>query len=311
MTRRMICRFLAGALVFFIVLPVFPQSAILVPRETFVGDSAELTFKTRVLLPVVKPGSTVVLSPQDFPVSPDLTVTSIHIISGDKESDVIVNFVPWVAGPLRIPAFSVQKIRVVPPAVRIASLVDKTGQTALEPPRPPLLVPGTTWLLYSGIAGILILAFILVLLFVKLYLYFAGAAGNQQSGRRIRLAQRQLKMLDRLNGKIGTKEWYARYARILRTWLGSFCGGNPDTFRSATVTEIIARLREFPGNGGEVAVDQAGSFFYRIDLIRYSADSVPSVAPEETGNARRLIETMENGLRAYEIASSIRRDDRC
>lgn len=274
-----------------IAFPAFSESGILVPREVFVGDTAELSFETNAFASILASGSVLIVPPSDFAVSPDLTITGIQVKQGKDSGEVLVRFVPWVSGVLQIPPFSLKKISVTPPQVRISSLIEKTGRNVLESPRSPLLIPGTTYLVYGGI--VLFLAAVLALLFVsvKIRKYFSGTAGKKNSGRRVGIAIKQLKLLERKIKKSGQKEWYGKYAAILRSYFGSFCTGASRSFSSATGAEVVARLSLKLGSNAILADVQA--LLSRIDTARFSGHDIVDSCADDIALARSLIASLE------------------
>ncbi len=285
---------------------LYAESAVLVPREVFVGDTAELSFDSPALKGALDAASAVTVKSTDFPVSPEVTINSIQVFEKDGSALVLIRFIPWAAGVLQLPSFSIQKIRVVPPPVRISSLIEKTGRTALEPPRSPLLIPGTTYLLYGFIALCIILASALIFAFVKIRNSFAGTRKGTQSKRRIRFALKQLRHLERIIQKTGSAEWYRRYASFLRTYFGMFCMLGGESFASATGTEIISGIgkhfdsREGGRTGVNDIISRLRTLLTRIDTLRFSAPPVSDTCALDIETARTLIQALEDGWEALD-----------
>jgi hypothetical protein len=284
-----------------LVLPLCADSGILVPREVFVGDTAELSFTTNALSEKLDSGSVLIVSPSDYPVSPALTIAHIEIREGDSSATVFVRFIPWKSGVVQIPPFSVKKISLAPPPVRISSLVEKTGRKTLERPRSPLLVPGTTYYLYGGILSALAFGTVCLFAGIRLKRLFSASKGRKNTGMRVRTAMKQLKQLERQIQKTQKDAWYARYAGIVRRYLGSFCADDADAFKSSTAGEIVETLRfrltrsEGTGSGlqGAPLHEKVQALLNRIDTTRFSGYAVLDPFSGDIQLARSLIDALE------------------
>jgi len=272
-------------------------SGVLMPREVYVGDTAEFTFDTGALNAVLSPGFEEYVDPEDISVTSDATVESILVVRGAAASSITVRFVPWTTGLLDLPPFRVKKARVVPPPVRISSLAERTGATALEPPRSPLLVPGTTLILYALIAAALVFLITFLVTAIRLRRYLSVNRGKFRSGRRVRLAMRELKYLERKMDKASFAEWYALYAQTLRRYLGAFSGEGPSGLLCATASEIAESLRVL-APGFADAANRVESRLSSIDLIRFSGRPHGDSRTSDIAEARILIDCLEEALAA-------------
>lgn len=279
-----------------IAFRVFSEPAVLVPREVFVGDAAELTFALPSLSLTMEEGSAFEVPSGDFPVSEDFTITSILIRESEGLGVVVIRFVPWVSGIVQIPVFSARKIHIAPPPVRISSLVDKTGRNILEGPRSPLLVPGTTYVVYGLIAAAVTAILLIVFFIAKFRNVFEGRLSSSNSRRRVRVVMKRLRYLEKHAESIVREEWYRLFSSVLRGYTGSFCG---DSFASATGTEIVSRLGNFidekssghlRDSNGIVACFQ--DIFTHIDSIRFGSVSESSKS-DDIGNVREVIRRLE------------------
>lgn|GEM_PF-943660 len=280
---------------------------VLVPREVYVGDTAEFSFTTGAFNGTLEAGAVVTVPDESISVSADATVSSILVRRDASFSTVTVRFIPWTTGLLRLPAFTLKKIRVIPPPVRIYSIVEKTGISELEPPRSPLLVPGTTLILYALVA-VSAVALAAALVFVsRLRRYLELNQGKIQSGRRLRLAMRELKGLEHLIRKVGYLEWYALFAAALRRYFGNLLCEGPSSVLSLTASEIALLLRRSAGGdsaqGEAVASAASGdihtlagnveSLLAAIDGIRFSGRDHEDSRASDIAEARSLIELLE------------------
>ncbi|MDR2150857.1 MAG: hypothetical protein LBO67_08645 [Spirochaetaceae bacterium] len=134
-------------------LPVFAQEPYQIPQTVYVGDRALL------VVPLATEATSGWEQRADLPVAPYL---HIHRIAAGK-GQLTVDFTAFSPGLIAVPAFTVPAVGTITGLhVNIASILEGSSPL-LAPTAPPLPVPGTSALLYSIIAGTLILSFIFVL----------------------------------------------------------------------------------------------------------------------------------------------------
>ena len=254
---------------------LFADEGMLIPREVFIGDMAELSFTTGAFTAVLDDGTLFALPAEDLPKSDDVEVKSILVSQRGSTAAVTVRFVPWASGVVRLPSFKLKGVAVTPPVVRIGSLIEKTGRTTIEPPRSPLLVPGTTWMLYGLIAAILVATVAGIIAAVKLAHYLLLSPLRRQTGKRAVILLRDLKSLERKAGKIPVSSWYASFALSIRRYFGAYCDGDFGSLLSSTGTEIAGRLRGLDLSLAERAV----SLFSDMDEIRFGSSAASHASP--------------------------------
>jgi hypothetical protein len=283
----------------FLACFLFPVMAgdqgVLVPREVFVGDRAEFTFTTALLSDVLDPAVVFALPGPELPLSPDCTVESVLAVRSDVDTSVTVRFVPWVSGNLQLPTVVIRGVSIVPPRVRIASLIEKTGRTALSPIRSPLLLPGTTWVLY-GLTAAAVLALILVLFAAfRLAAYLARNPVQRQARRRVRTVMKQLKALDRQAGRSASSVNFGRLSSVLRGYLGSYACGDAAALVPATTTEVLFSLRSCLSLGPDSLLPGGiGSFLSDMDGIRFGGDPPSEPFAGYTSRVRDLVGVLES-----------------
>lgn len=247
-------------------VPLRAEEGRLYPREVFVGDAAEFAFQYPPLESVLDEGVTIRVGAEDLPVSYDLDLLSVSVQKSGGSVSVSVSFIPWTSGTLSIPAFAVKGVMVSPPSVNIASIVEITGKTSLENARSPLLVPGTTWLLYGLIGVILLVIALFAFLLFRLRSLLFNAGDKFQVRKRTRILERSLKTLERKSGSYDNALWYASYARIVRGYLGACLAGDFNAYLPLTGTEISSFAKGYLS-------DRIASLFSDLDTIRFGGDN--------------------------------------
>lgn len=306
-----------------------PVEWTVLPKEVYVGDQVELRcviapgfellpgdvdFVTRSFLAdeiwgVQDVGSRQKLTArqEDFP----LTVHSISLQRIDQGYSVSLMLTPWQPGEIEPGYLEVtalpevrgflEKIRgpvlVQLPKIPIASLADQTDARQLRPVAPPVLVPGSIYVVYGlAVVALVLLVGLVVLLarFQQVRLFFKGLASRIRLSRNYRIAVRQLK---RLRGQpLDHRELAARLASIARTYLeGRFAR----PFTAAATSEIMLLLDEiFVGMLSDQQlelVERLLVLLRRCDYLRYA----PAAVMLE-GEKERLIQSMEEFIGCME-----------
>lgn len=294
---------LAALLVVPLVSPP-AEDARLFPREVFVGDEAELSFRCPSLDAVLDEGVPVRLGSSDVPSSDRLDVSSVTALKTGGVSSVTVSFVPWVTGDITFPKFAVRGVVVAPPTARVASILERTGSSALESARSPLLVPGTTWLLYGIVAAALAAVAAASFLAVRLRAFLLAAGGRRNVRHRARLLARALRSLERKKGSADDAEWFSAYARSLRLYLGARVAGDFDACLAMTGTEIAAASRAANAAFDEISERIAG-LFSELDSVRFGIERGSPDVSARTGfleRARSLSADLESAdLRSADL----------
>ena len=140
----------------------------LTPSDVTVGERAQLVyrFETESPLPLQK----ISLKENDELLKEAneagfYSVYSIQFETNGADCTMIVDFIPWKAGELVFAPFDFsvfvqgsdgadeQSLVIQIPPVLIRSVTQETGINTLQPPSPPLVIPGTTYTVYLGIFG--------------------------------------------------------------------------------------------------------------------------------------------------------------
>ena len=138
------------------------------PKAIYIGDKAELrcSFSTGTALSV---GT---LSTEGFGDQLDFSLYDIKEISLQKSGTdyytLVVSFTPWRTGEILFPDFEIPSAGTVHfEGVQVKSLVEQQGAKDIRTFSSPLLLPGTTYKIYGGIAVSVVLLIVIVRLIVK------------------------------------------------------------------------------------------------------------------------------------------------
>ena len=138
------------------------------PKAIYIGDKAELrcSFSSGAAL------STGTLSTEGFAQQLDFSLYDIKDISlqqsGTDYYTLVISFTPWRTGEILFPDFEITGAGTVHfDGFQIKSLVEQQGAKDIRTFSSPLLLPGTTYKIYGGIAVSVVLIIVIVRLIVK------------------------------------------------------------------------------------------------------------------------------------------------
>lgn len=265
------------------------MNGILIPQRIFVGDTAQFLFPLSEKEYATLSGSGFTIeSPIPFKniaQNNAMTIQEIRILKRDNEYYLALTFTPWETGDIEFPNLtSLQLIKKKLPAISVSSVLRNGERVSLQPPKPPLLPPGTDFLLY-GAAILSVGLFAAISAGVWLLLRKLKKKTLGTSKKRIAALRKQLKQLYKAAKKIqkrmspygaafdinpiapdtnptadevatttksAIESWYAGIDRCLREYIRALCTDKPLAaspkdkayFLSATYTELTKILTE-------------------------------------------------------------------
>lgn len=181
------------------------MNGVLIPQRIFVGDTAQFLFplSEKDYASLTDHGFTVgdPISLKNITQNDVMTINEIRIVTREAGCYLAITFVPWETGDIDFPAFPFLPLKNKLPAISVSSLLGTSERISLQPPKPPLLPPGTDFLLYgAAVMGVGFLALVSAgvwLLFRKLRKKTVGTAK-----KRLAVLRKQLKRLYKSAKKI-------------------------------------------------------------------------------------------------------------
>ncbi|UTC50194.1 hypothetical protein [Treponema sp. OMZ 855] len=181
------------------------MNGILIPQHIFVGDTAQFLFplSEKEYKMLTGSGFTVAapIPLKNMTQNDVMTINEIKIVTRESRYYLAITFVPWETGEIEFPSLTFLQLHTKLPAISVASLLGTGERVSLQPPKPPLLPPGTDFLLYGaavlGVGLLGVLAAGVRLLLRKLRRRTLGTAK-----KRLTALRKQLKRLYKAAKKI-------------------------------------------------------------------------------------------------------------
>lgn len=275
---------------------------ILIPKEVFVGDTAQLKYSFRSAVDLFAFSEDYVVENETLEISPALsvfsslsencTIESITLSRNGLNYTLDILFIPWMPGEITFP--SIDLVEAISEStgkdlanevvfyadiksVQIASLSQRLEVTEMRPPAPPLTVPGTNYWIWSIIILFLVLL-ILIGMFVnkiqqmaRLWESWRRRTGNFLNARttvsKIRRILRKKKDTD--------MDFAYKWQSSMRVYLEHRFN---ESFDSVPSSRIVEKIRTITGDmlSGEqqCALEELSGQFRRTDYIRFAQGSI-------------------------------------
>ena len=252
------------------------------PRDVFVGDAMEIrcTFGCEVAL-LPSGVLSVEIAPMDVS---NLTVNSITLQKAGSSYMLSMLCVPWIVGYIDIPPFvisehcvdSTTSVLLDIPEITVKSIVNYTGATELRSAKAPLLIPGTTWIIYLlSIVGIVLLVVLVVILirFRSFRKKVRKVVSSFITVKNYHSLKHQLKKLTKAKKPVTDKQFASTVSHLIREYISCRFSYN---FRSETPAGVVEAFNQiscglFSVETGE-AVQSMSEVLLRCDYVRFAGD---------------------------------------
>lgn len=249
------------------------------PKDVFIGDKIEIRYSFTTTIKLLDTEQKLEIPPFE---DENFTIQSIELTRTNSFYELIVFCVPWKSGEIKIPAINLSDysadlstdfIVKIPP-IEVKSIVENMQKTQLQSIIGPLVIPGTTWIIY-------LLLFLALCLIVALFVFLANLQKFVFSFKRFLVSFKQkmnyrktvkkLKTLNKNAAKYENKEFANELSVIIHSFLTTRFSTN---FYATTSTQIPQKMNEmFEGLLPPEIVEQIDSLsviLFRLDFIRFS-----------------------------------------
>lgn len=282
---------------------------ILLPKNVYIGDSAELRISFTSPEKIVSYKFTEDLDYRDY------TIENVELLeSGLNYYQLSINFIPWKMGKINLPSLELQVaqgenqentenshnllIKVEP--VEILSLVEQNKVTGLRSFENPLLIPGTSYKIYAGLILIILLLIFSIRLIVR-HKQVAFFLKMQKQKRKYRKNKR--KTIRHLRALLKSKKEDKEIAGYIQAIMRKYLEVRFDKPFSKTVSSKIISLYNqatyglAPENKYQAA-ETISAIFIRTDYVRYAQGAINSknanfLENEKAEIVQKLIESIE------------------
>lgn len=254
-----------------------------IPRDVFVGDEMEIRYAFQSDLSLLPPDAEFLnLS---VPDSEDVTVLDMTLSQENDWYAVTAHCMGWHTGNVGIPEIDVSDFNpaleesyiIHIPNITILSIVDYTGKKELRPARAPLVIPGTTWIIYAIIIACVILFVVIIIILFKFKAFKShlfAAFSSVLIARNFRLLRRRMKRFLRKYLEVETDVFATELARFIRGYMSVRFKKDFEAVTASEFTAAFADAMNYTGSP-EVfgATEIIADTLLRCDYVRFSGDT--------------------------------------
>lgn len=253
------------------------EQIVVLPKDVYVGDQMEIryTFATSLDLSPESP------LPRELtpPEMEELTILSMTLMDADSSGAngyvLSIQCIPWKSGIIDIPAFQDNlAMELDVPPISIQSILVHTGSYELRSVKPPVLIPGTTWIIWGLVLLIVAIAagIILFLGMLKKHgLTLTQAWYLVFSKPYFRRAMRTLRRLTKKGDTLEDTEYAKAITQCIRAFLTNRFAYEFDAVSSS---DTMAAFDELTGGTQEEPVlsqiEILEQILVRMDYVRFS-----------------------------------------
>lgn len=266
-----------------------------IPRDVFIGDEMEIRYafsSDRKLL-----ASDTDIRSLDVPDSDDVTVLGTQLTKEADRYVLTVRCIAWKTGTVQLPEIVLLRgnaaastdeegndvteaepdYSVKIPSVTIQSVVDYTGKTDLQPARPPLVIPGTTWIIYVIIVVSILLFVVLIVALIRFDAVknrFFAVFASALIARNYRLLRRRIKRFLKRYLKADTEVFATELAHFIRGYMSVRFKTDFDSVTASEFVSVFAAAMNYTGSPEAFgATEVIADILLRCDYVRFSGDT--------------------------------------
>lgn len=300
---------------------------VLMPLEVYVGDHAEIRYTFRSAIDFFSGDKSIEIKELKNPfigLEDNFSVVKAELYQNDMDYTLRFVIIPWKTGTISFPSFNlnsalgiksksaasdgtedssafstVPEFYVALYPIQIKSIVEKTDNHQMMPPVPPIIIPGTTYVIFLIALG----AIICLIIFFRVLLKFNSIKNKWKIYLKKRAYKRNaedaLKKIKKLykNTKSSDIEFCTGLQNITRNYLEfrfdyRFTAISSSKFRSAFEKVCFGDIPS------EIAfsVEDLAAMFVRTDYIRYAHDSIDSQLYPPSEHQAALVKTERKSL---------------
>ncbi|MBQ9630580.1 MAG: hypothetical protein IJR49_03225 [Treponema sp.] len=285
------------------------------PKKIYIGDTAELqySFYSAVDLLGTSENDQLVhlnLDSLSFPKeTSEYTILSCTLKKDALDYLLTLTFIPWKTGNLVFPNFDLASsifktdessfiIQFEP--ISISSIVQEKNINTVRPSLPPLLLPGTIYVLYA----ILIFILILIIIAIRLVTQWQKIIDRYNAKQQLRLyarnakeMNRQLALLEKNSKKMDDYIFCAELQKLIRHYLEYRFDYRFTAISTPQVTDAFEEITAgLMTEQKQVAAMSISAVLKRTDYIRYAKNSIDAEKEPQDQYAAILAEDERGSL---------------
>ena len=273
--------FLFFSLSNFFAQTLMNETLTVLPKDVYIGDVIEIrySFTTNINL---TDDLTVDI---ELPESKDYEILSMKLTGANGSYVLQISCIPWKVGALDLPKIDLSdysktlttSFAIDIPSITVQSIVEKTQKKEIRPVASPLLIPGTTWLVYLIILLFIIFLALLIYLLIhtkKVISLWNDLVQKRISKKNLKKTIKQIKRLNKKSAKYSDSDFAKELSIITRQFLSTRFKENFNSVVSSKIFfEINKIFQDTLPESIEEKIHNISSILERCDYIRFSGST--------------------------------------
>ncbi len=284
------------------------EQIVVLPKDVYVGDQMEIryTFTTSIDLSANTQLPTKLIPPE----MDELTILSITLSDADSTGGngyvLSVQCIPWKSGIIDIPEITDQlTLSLDIPPITIQSILLHTGNQELRSIKAPILIPGTTWIIWFIV--------LIILIFCGGIIFFIGLLKKRGltlkefwymvfSTPYYRRAMRVLRRMTKKGESFSDMDWAHMLSQCIRMYLSERFQFEFDAVSSSDIVFVFAAITDNTQDETITSrMEILEQILVRMDYIRFSgaSDGSATLTADERAtvikSVREIIRFFEKG----------------
>ncbi len=288
------------------------------PKEIFCGDKVNLQYQT-----VLTDDIAIILN-NVLPLKVTDSDQLAKIIKIDSLACTVENFelsisgnlltfqlncIPWQLGNISYPTITLNLenlvLEIPSSGFTVSSILEKTGESSVRPAIGPILLPGTTYIVYGSIfLGIVLLSLVIFTITKssKIVRFFKNIIISHRYKKNYKKSLALLKKLNKNASSLSYKEFAEKLQNIMRSY---FAFRFSDKIYNLATAEIVGWFNSIYNLILPEQAEEAIYLFYEImircDFLRFSGNSVNNGSFQENESfeliqkSSKVMELIEKG----------------
>ena len=258
----------------FVAQTLMNETLTVLPKDVYIGDVIEIrySFTTNINL---TDDLTVDI---ELPESKDYEILSMKLTGANGSYVLQISCIPWKVGALDLPKIDLSdysktlttSFAIDIPSITVQSIVEKTQKKEIRPVASPLLIPGTTWLVYFIILLFVIFLVLLIYLLIhtkKVISLWNDLVQKRISKKNLKKTTKQIKKLNKKSAKYSDSDF-------ARQFLSTRFKKNFNSVVSSKIFfEINKIFQDTLPESIEEKIHNISSILERCDYIRFSGST--------------------------------------
>lgn len=248
------------------------------PKDVYIGDIIEIRYSFTTNINLTDDLSLNI----QLPENPNYDILSATLSGTNGNYLLSLSCIPWKVGSLDIPKIDLSEysetlstsFAIDIPSISVQSIIERTQKKELRPIVAPILIPGTTWIVYLLIFfGIIVLGVVIFILVntKKVISLWNDFTKKRVSKKNLKKTIRRIKKLNKHSAQLDNNTFAKELSLITRQFLSTRFKYNFNSVVSSRIYfELNTIFQDMLPESIVEKIDSISNILSRCDYIRFS-----------------------------------------